>query len=92
MRRYSTEENFHLYFDTGAIQFVADPTGYYPTCLDIDFTVGKLLTTTRSGCDVTLDQIRAEGGLYYINPSDTYVATLLRDVTDRVAGILFKKI
>lgn len=92
MRRYANEDNFYLYIDTGTRQFVANPSGFGNTCFNIDFGTGTLLTTMRSDCNVTLTNIRTEGGPFFINPQDRYTSVLVRDLTDRISGIMFKKV
>lgn len=89
MRRYANRESFYIYVDKSGTRFIANPSGLPGTCLNLNFNTEKLLTTPASNCNVTLDQMKQEGGTYYIYPQASFRSTILRDNNDRIAGILF---
>ncbi len=94
-RRYYMMLGFHLYVKTNKASFGMTPSasggGGSTSCPSFNYTTGQLSGGTAS-CNRTETHVtdNAASNLYYVPPQARFLATVVKDANDRVAGIYFK--
>lgn len=91
MRRYAMKSYTFIYVNNGGSTFVANPASGVASAPQINFSTGQVTSSSTVSASVSLEQMKLEGGPYYIAPQDSYKSRVVTDPNRRIVGVLFIK-